>query len=205
MAPLASRMMTGWYALAPQRRQAFEGFLLSMEALCIPKHAGCQEEFSEISRGPRPVPLERHGLAHGLPTWLGTLGAKPGVCINELNPLQVLKTRIFSLVCIVQILDLQGQGGEFLDEAFALVEAATKPVVAVAVPRRHQSATHDRFTQRVSRRDQVHPRCARSRHGHQEQAWKPRPMWTPAWPSSSPNCSLSPRRAKGAGATTTTR
>lgn len=69
-----------------------------------------------------------------MPTWLGTLGATPGVCINELNPLQVLKTRIFSQVCIAQILDLQGQGDEFLDEAFALVEAATKPVVAVAVP-----------------------------------------------------------------------
>ena len=60
--------------------------------------------------------------------------AAPEISNKALKPLQDLKTRIASQVSIAQILYLQGQGGELMDEAIALVEAAAKPAVVVKSP-----------------------------------------------------------------------
>lgn len=67
-------------------------------------------------------------------TKLEATGATPEVSNKALKSLQDLKTRVSSQVSIAQILYLQGQGGELMDEAIALVEAAAKPATAVAVP-----------------------------------------------------------------------
>lgn len=67
-------------------------------------------------------------------TQIDATGAAPEISNKALKPLQDLKTRISSLVSIAQILYLQGQGGELMDEAIALVEAAAKPAVVVKSP-----------------------------------------------------------------------
>ena len=49
--------------------------------------------------------------------------------------MQDLKARIAGLTCIAQILFLQGQGGDAMDEAIALIEAAAaKPAPVAACP-----------------------------------------------------------------------
>ena len=55
---------------------------------------------------------------------LNGAGATPELSNKALKPLQDLKTRIASLSSIAQILYLQGQGGEAMDEAMALIDAA---------------------------------------------------------------------------------
>jgi len=61
-------------------------------------------------------------------------GASPDLSNKALKPLQDLKARIASQTSIAQIFYLQGQGGELMDEAIALVEAAGKPAAVVATP-----------------------------------------------------------------------
>ena len=66
---------------------------------------------------------------------LNSVGATPELSNQALQPLQSLKTRIASLSGIAQILYLQGQGGDAMDEAMTLIEAAVaKPVHKVATP-----------------------------------------------------------------------
>lgn len=65
---------------------------------------------------------------------LDATGATPDLSNKALKPLQDLKARIASQTSIAQILYLQGQGGELMDDAIALVEAAAKPAAVVAVP-----------------------------------------------------------------------
>ena len=68
-------------------------------------------------------------------TKLNAAGATPDQCNKALNPLQDLKTRIASQTSIAQILYLQGQGGDAMDDAITLIEAAAaKPVHQVATP-----------------------------------------------------------------------
>jgi hypothetical protein len=67
-------------------------------------------------------------------TKLDATGAAPEISNKALKPLQDLKSRISSQVSIAQILYLQGQGGELMDEAIALVEAAAKQAVVVQAP-----------------------------------------------------------------------
>lgn len=61
--------------------------------------------------------------------------ATPELSNKALKPLQDLKTRVAGLSSIAQILYLQGQGGDAMDEAIALIEAAAaKPTAVVASP-----------------------------------------------------------------------
>ncbi len=61
--------------------------------------------------------------------------APPETCNKALHSLQSLKIRIASQTSIAQILYLQGQGGEAMDEAITLIEAAKpKPTNHVASP-----------------------------------------------------------------------
>lgn len=55
---------------------------------------------------------------------LDAVGATPELSNKALRPLQDLKTRIASQTSIAQILYLQGQGGDAMDEAIALIEEA---------------------------------------------------------------------------------
>ncbi len=62
-------------------------------------------------------------------TKLNAVTATPDVCNKALHALQQLKARIASQTSIAQILYLQGQGGDAMDEAITLIEAAAaKPV-----------------------------------------------------------------------------
>jgi hypothetical protein len=69
---------------------------------------------------------------------LNTTAASAELSNKALKPLQDLKTRLASLTSIAQILYLQGQGGDAMDDAIALIEAAAaaaaKPVHQVAAP-----------------------------------------------------------------------
>jgi len=66
---------------------------------------------------------------------LSTVAAMPEVSNKALHALQQLKTRIASQTSIAQILYLQGQGGDAMDEAITLIEAAAaKPAHQVAAP-----------------------------------------------------------------------
>jgi hypothetical protein len=56
---------------------------------------------------------------------LHATAAAPELCNKALKPLQDLKNRIADLSSIAQILYLQGQGDEAMDEAIALIEAAS--------------------------------------------------------------------------------
>ena len=62
---------------------------------------------------------------------LTAVAATPDTSNKALRLLQDLKTRLASQTSIAQILYLQGQGGDAMDEAFALIEAAS---VALAKP-----------------------------------------------------------------------
>ncbi|ABE46896.1 BREX system P-loop protein BrxC [Polaromonas sp. JS666] len=55
---------------------------------------------------------------------LDAVGATPELSNKALRPLQDLKTRIASQTSIAQILYLQGQGGDAMDDAIALIEEA---------------------------------------------------------------------------------
>ena len=55
----------------------------------------------------------------------------PDVSNNALRALQSLKTRIATQSSIAQILYLQGQGGDAMDEAIALIEAAVAAATAI--------------------------------------------------------------------------
>ena len=66
---------------------------------------------------------------------LTATGATPELSNKALKPLQDLKTRIASQTSIAQILYLQGQGGDAMDDAITLIEAAAaKPAPHVASP-----------------------------------------------------------------------
>ena len=66
---------------------------------------------------------------------LDAAGAMPDLSNKALHPLQDLKTRIASQTSIAQILYLQGQGGDAMDDAFALIESAlAKSEPHVAMP-----------------------------------------------------------------------
>jgi len=65
---------------------------------------------------------------------LDATGAAADLSNKALKPLQDLKARIASQTSIAQIFYLQGQGGELMDDAIALVEAAVKPATAVTEP-----------------------------------------------------------------------
>jgi hypothetical protein len=66
---------------------------------------------------------------------LTATGATPELSNKALKPLQDLKTRIASQTSIAQILYLQGQGGDAMDDAITLIEAAAvKPQPKVADP-----------------------------------------------------------------------
>lgn len=61
--------------------------------------------------------------------------ATPELSNKALKPLQDLKARIAGLTGIAQILYLQSQGGDAMDEAITLIEAAVaKPTPVVASP-----------------------------------------------------------------------
>ena len=62
-------------------------------------------------------------------------GATPELSNKALKPLQDLKNRIASQTSIAQILYLQGQGGDAMDDAITLIEAAAvKQPAHVASP-----------------------------------------------------------------------
>ena len=63
---------------------------------------------------------------------LTATGATPELSNKALKPLQDLKTRIASQTSIAQILYLQGQGGDAMDDAITLIEAAAKQPAHVA-------------------------------------------------------------------------
>jgi len=69
---------------------------------------------------------------------LNTIAATPELSNKALRPLQDLKTRIASQTSIAQILYLQGQGGDAMDDAIAIIETAAavaaKPAFHVAEP-----------------------------------------------------------------------
>lgn len=66
---------------------------------------------------------------------LNAHASTPELSNKALKPLQDLKARIAGLTSIAQILYLQGQGGDAMDEAITLIEAAAaKPVLVVASP-----------------------------------------------------------------------
>ena len=66
---------------------------------------------------------------------LNTAAATAELSNKALKPLQDLKARIAGLTSIAQILYLQGQGGDAMDEAITLVEAAAaKPTPVLASP-----------------------------------------------------------------------
>ncbi|MBG6075367.1 hypothetical protein IWX85_001192 [Polaromonas sp. CG_9.11] len=69
---------------------------------------------------------------------LANTAATPDTSNKALRLLQELKTRIASQTSIAQILYLQGQGGDAMDDAVAIIEtaaaAAAKPVSHVATP-----------------------------------------------------------------------
>ncbi len=66
---------------------------------------------------------------------LSATGASPETCNKALRVLQDLKTRLASQTSIAQILYLQGQGGDAMDDAITLIEAAVaKPAHQVATP-----------------------------------------------------------------------
>lgn len=66
---------------------------------------------------------------------LNATAASSELSNKALKPLQDLKARIAGLTGIAQILYLQGQGGDAMDEAIALIEAAAaKPTPVVASP-----------------------------------------------------------------------
>jgi len=66
---------------------------------------------------------------------LSATGASPETCNRALRVLQDLKTRLASQTSIAQILYLQGQGGDAMDDAITLIEAAAaKPTHQVATP-----------------------------------------------------------------------
>ena len=68
-------------------------------------------------------------------TKLTATGATPELSNKALKPLQDLKTRLASQTSIAQILYLQGQGGDAMDDAMALIEsAALKQPAHVASP-----------------------------------------------------------------------
>jgi hypothetical protein len=60
----------------------------------------------------------------------GWLDATPDTSNKALRQLQDLKTRLASQTSIAQILYLQGQGGDAMDEAITLIEAAAAAAVA---------------------------------------------------------------------------
>jgi hypothetical protein len=61
---------------------------------------------------------------------LTATAATPDTSNKALRQLQDLKTRVASQTSIAQILYLQGQGGDAMDEAITLIEAATAAAVA---------------------------------------------------------------------------
>ena len=61
---------------------------------------------------------------------LATTAATPDTSNKALRQLQDLKTRLASQTSIAQILYLQGQGGDAMDEAITLIEAAAAAAVA---------------------------------------------------------------------------
>lgn len=65
---------------------------------------------------------------------LDASGASPDLCNKALKPLQDLKARIASQVSIAQIFYLQGQGGELMDDAIALLESSAKPATVLGSP-----------------------------------------------------------------------
>lgn len=65
---------------------------------------------------------------------LTAIGATSELSNKALKPLQVLKTRIASQTSIAQILYMQGQGGDAMDDAITLIEAAAKQPAYVASP-----------------------------------------------------------------------
>ena len=64
---------------------------------------------------------------------LAATAATPDTSNKALRQLQDLKTRLASQTSIAQILYLQGQGGDAMDEAITLIEAATAAASAKPV------------------------------------------------------------------------
>ncbi len=76
-------------------------------------------------------------------TKLSAASATPDLSNKALHALQALKARIASQTSIAQILYLQGQGGDAMDDAIALIEAtAAKPAPHVAAPGNAAQAIH---------------------------------------------------------------
>jgi len=68
---------------------------------------------------------------------LASVGASPDTSNKALRALQELKTRVASQTSIAQILYLQGQGGDAMDDAMAIIESAAvaaTPAPHVAMP-----------------------------------------------------------------------
>ena len=79
--------------------------------------------------------LSIHGKIAEVQAKLDATGAAPDLSNKALRPLQDLKARIASQTSIAQILLLQGQGGDDMDDAINLIEAAgTKPALQAAAP-----------------------------------------------------------------------
>ncbi len=120
---------------------------------------------------------------------LTATGATPELSNKALKPLQDLKTRIASQTSIAQILYLQGQGGDAMDDAITLIEAAAaKPAPHVASPaappRRRKLASPT-----CPRRPPRPPASCAPPSCQPRPTWKPRRMLKPTWPNSRPNCS----------------
>jgi hypothetical protein len=58
---------------------------------------------------------------------LNQIGAAPALCNRALQPLQTLKLKVAGLVSLPQIAYLQGQAGDRLDEAMAVIRLSVAP------------------------------------------------------------------------------
>jgi hypothetical protein len=111
---------------------------------------------------------------------LTATGATPELSNKALKPLQDLKTRIASQTSIAQILYLQGQGGDAMDDAITLIEAATaKPATHVASPGNATTPVQTGQPNVPAPDRQDHPRRPCSRAVRPRPTWKPRRMSKP--------------------------
>ena len=65
---------------------------------------------------------------------LNQIGAAPALCNRALQPLQTLKAKVAGLVSLPQIVYLQGQAGDLLDEAMAVIRQSVAPPSPPPVP-----------------------------------------------------------------------
>ena len=65
---------------------------------------------------------------------LNQIGAAPALCNRALQPLQTLKVKVAGMTSLPQIVYLQGQAGDRLDEAMAVIRLSVAPPPPPPVP-----------------------------------------------------------------------